>query len=115
MGRKLFALTVLAAMSGLAVGHYSGPFLFWGLENLNGMQIPTLQGEKFDPKGEYIRQWVPELQNLDAEYIHNPIQASPAHLTAAGVKLGQTYPKPVIDHDKARQRALALFRGLHEG
>lgn len=75
---------------------------------------PTLQGEKFDPQGDYIRRWVPELQNLSADSIHNPSRESPAHLAAAGVKLGQTYPMPVIDHGKARLRALSLFRGLQE-
>lgn len=73
---------------------------------------PTLQGEKFDPQGDYIRRWVPELKNIPCESIHNLAQLSEVRLAAAGVKLGQTYPKPIIDHDKARLRALSLFQEL---
>ncbi len=70
---------------------------------------PVRQGEKCDPSGEYVRRWVPELRKLDVPWIHKPWEASPAVLTAAGVELGRTYPKPVVEHIFARQRALAAL------
>ncbi len=67
---------------------------------------PVRQGEKFDPQGEYVRRWVPELEDLPTAYIHAPWTAPPTALQEAGVRLGNTYPAPLIDHAEARQRAL---------
>ncbi len=69
---------------------------------------PVTQGEKFDPEGNYVRRWVPELAKMPARYIHNPSAAPEAVLRAAGVRLEQTYPRPVVDHRLARERFLAL-------
>ncbi len=55
---------------------------------------PVSQGEKFDPEGSYVRRWVPELARLPAAWIHQPWEAPPAVLAAAGVELGRTYPRP---------------------
>jgi len=73
---------------------------------------PTLQGEKFDPAGDYVRRWVPELAALPARLIHKPWQAPAAQLAAAGVHLGKTYPRPIVDHDRARLRALMNVKSL---
>jgi deoxyribodipyrimidine photo-lyase len=70
---------------------------------------PILQGEKFDPDGVYVRRFVPELRELDSAYIHHPWDAPQALLLAAGVTLGANYPKPIIDHIKARDEALAAL------
>lgn len=70
---------------------------------------PVGQGEKFDPNGDYVRRWLPELRKLPAPWIHRPWEASSSELTAAGVELGQTYPEPIVDHAFARQRALAAL------
>lgn len=70
---------------------------------------PILQGEKFDPDGDYVRRWVPELAHLPAKLIHKPWTATPIELASAGVRLGQTYPEPIVDHGQARQRALAAY------
>jgi deoxyribodipyrimidine photo-lyase len=70
---------------------------------------PILQGEKFDPDGAYIRRWVPELAPLPASVIHRPWSAAPLELKGAGVDLGETYPEPIIDHKKGRERALAAY------
>ncbi len=67
---------------------------------------PILQGEKFDPAGDYVRTFVPELSRVPADIIHQPWTASPQRLAAAGVQLGTTYPRPIVDHDAARKRAL---------
>ena len=70
---------------------------------------PMLQGAKFDANGDYVRKWVPELKNMPAKYIHQPWEAPHGVLKQAGVKLGDNYPKPVIDHKAGRERALAAL------
>jgi deoxyribodipyrimidine photo-lyase len=73
---------------------------------------PITQGEKFDPDGAYVRRWVPELQRLPSAAIHAPWTASPIELAAAGVRLGESYPEPIVDHAAARARALDAFKTL---
>ena len=73
---------------------------------------PILQGKKFDPKGQYVRRYVPELAKLDDDHLHAPWEAPKALLDAAGVKLGETYPLPLVDHTAARQRALAAYKDI---
>ena len=73
---------------------------------------PVLQGEKFDPDGDYVRRYVPELAKMPAKYIHKPWQAPDAVLAEAGVQLGRTYPEPIVDHAMARQRALDAFETM---
>ncbi|OCP01038.1 MULTISPECIES: deoxyribodipyrimidine photo-lyase [unclassified Ensifer] len=73
---------------------------------------PILQGEKFDPDGHYVKRFVPELERLAARYIHRPFAAPATALEKAGIKLGTTYPKPIVDHAVARDRALAAFREI---
>lgn len=70
---------------------------------------PLLQGEKFDPEGAYVRRFVPELAALPNDIIHAPFAAPPARLVSAGVRLGVTYPAPIVEHKPARERALAAF------
>jgi deoxyribodipyrimidine photo-lyase len=62
---------------------------------------PVIQSRKFDPAGDYIRRWVPALGDVPAPAIHQPWKTS-----------GPNYPAPIVDHQLARQRALALFADL---
>jgi deoxyribodipyrimidine photo-lyase len=73
---------------------------------------PLLQARKFDPDGTYIRRFVPELAKVAAPAIHAPWQAPDSLLREAGVALGQTYPKPMIDLSDGRARALGAFTRL---
>jgi deoxyribodipyrimidine photo-lyase len=73
---------------------------------------PILQGQKFDPDGAYVRRWVPELARLPASLVHRPWSATPLELKDAGVELGKTYPDPIIDHKKGRERALKAYATL---
>jgi len=71
---------------------------------------PWTQSRKFDAAGDYIREWVPELAELDKKTIHEPHLAAPLDLAAAGVVLGDTYPHPIVDHAFARDRVLAAYK-----
>jgi deoxyribodipyrimidine photo-lyase len=73
---------------------------------------PTLQGAKFDPKGTYVRKWIPEISNLPNEIIHTPWKASPLDLEDAKVRLGRNYPLPIVDHGKAKDRALERYKRI---
>jgi deoxyribodipyrimidine photo-lyase len=70
---------------------------------------PILQGEKFDPQGDYVRRWVSEIAKLPNTLIHKPWMATPLELADAGITLGKTYPPPIVDHKLARERALKAY------
>jgi deoxyribodipyrimidine photo-lyase len=70
---------------------------------------PVSQSRKFDTEGEFIRRFVPELATLSAPAIHAPWLAGPLVLAAAGVKLGEDYPGPIVDHEQARERTLERY------
>jgi deoxyribodipyrimidine photo-lyase len=76
---------------------------------------PTLQGVRFDPQGHYVRRWIPELAGLPDALVHAPWEARPIDLASASIRLGQDYPRPMVDHAEARTRALAAFARLRPG
>ncbi|MGO4738939.1 deoxyribodipyrimidine photo-lyase [Bosea sp. 2KB_26] len=73
---------------------------------------PVTQGEKFDPRGAYVRRWIPELGQLQDSEIHSPWTVPTGKLAAVGVRLGETYPHPIVDLGFGRQRALAALASL---
>jgi len=75
---------------------------------------PTTQSEKFDPQGRFIRKYLPQLARLPDKYIHAPWTASEDVLLAAGVKLGENYPRPIVQHDAARKETLARYAVVKE-
>ncbi len=70
---------------------------------------PIIQGKKFDPDGDYVRKWIPELAKVPNDYIHTPWESPPLELVAADVTLGKDYPHPIISHNDGRQRALDAY------
>lgn len=97
---------------------------------LDRIDNPQIEGYRFDPYGEYVRRWLPELSRLPTEWIHHPWDAPPSVLRAAGIELGSNYPRPIVEIAAARERleqALAdmwaneaadkatLANGLEEG
>ena len=76
---------------------------------------PVTQSERFDPRGAFIRRYIPELSALPDKLIHAPWRASPAQLQAANVVLGRDYPPPIVDHTIARERTLARFGARGQG
>ncbi len=75
---------------------------------------PTLQGEKFDPEGDYVREFVPEIAALPNKYLQQPFKAPPDVLKSSGLTHGKTYPKPLVDHKQARDRALEAFQATKQ-
>ena len=70
---------------------------------------PLAQSRKFDTQGKFIRRYLPQLAALPDALIHEPWQASPVELAAAGVELGGNYPLPIVEHAAARARTLERF------
>lgn len=73
---------------------------------------PVLQGRKFDPDGDYVRCWVPELAGLSNKQVHEPWSAKAADLAECCIRLGLDYPEPIVDHAEARKRALKAYDRL---
>lgn len=72
---------------------------------------PISQGQRFDPQGHYVRQWVPELADVPAGRIHHPV-SQPSVGRSAAVGGQDRYPAPIVDHAQARKEALAAFATL---
>jgi deoxyribodipyrimidine photo-lyase len=75
---------------------------------------PITQGRKFDETGAYVRRWCPELSRVPDKFLHAPFEAPDAILKAAGLVLGKSYPKPIVEHSAARQRALDAYKQTKE-
>jgi deoxyribodipyrimidine photo-lyase len=71
---------------------------------------PTLQGKRFDPFGNYVRRWVPELSPVPDRFVHTPWEMTTAEQQDCGVLIGRHYPAPIVEHAFARARALAAYR-----
>lgn len=70
---------------------------------------PVLQGERFDPRGGYVRQWLPELRALPDAWLHRPFEAPADVLATAGIELGRDYPRPIVDLAASRRTALGAW------
>ncbi|EJN02409.1 deoxyribodipyrimidine photo-lyase [Phyllobacterium sp. YR531] len=75
---------------------------------------PIIQGEKFDPNGRYVRQFIPILKDLPDKYLHKPWTAPAATLKAANIDLGKDYPEPIVEHGTARNRALEAYSRMRD-
>lgn len=75
---------------------------------------PILQGKKFDPEGDYVKQWVPELCNVPTQYIHEPWLLPQEESHTQSFTIGRDYPEPIIQHDAGRKAALAAYKRFKE-
>jgi deoxyribodipyrimidine photo-lyase len=71
---------------------------------------PIIQSRKFDPVGMYIRRWVPELQNVPDEWVHEPWKMPELIQLSTSVKIGKSYPSPIVDHAIVKARTLAAYK-----
>jgi deoxyribodipyrimidine photo-lyase len=75
---------------------------------------PISQSEKHDPQGDYIRRFVPELQEVPEAYIHQPWTMPLDLQKEKGCIIGEDYPQPLVDHSQARKRTLKAYREARE-
>lgn len=79
---------------------------------------PVLQGKKFDPDGDYVRRYLPELRNLATRFIHEPWLAPATTAALFDVDVTGTtasYPAPIVDHAAERVEALARYAEIRSG
>ena len=69
---------------------------------------PISQSQKYDPKGNYIRSWLPELKHLNKKAVHFP--ADFLSELPKKFQLGKNYPFPLVDHQIQREKALKFFK-----
>ncbi len=79
------------------------------------MYNPTLQGQRFDPHGRYVRRWVPELREVPDDRLFEPWRLSAVEQRACGCVLGRNYPLPLVDHAVERRVALERYGAAREG
>lgn len=75
---------------------------------------PWTQGEKWDPEGEFIREYVPELSGVPDSYIHEPYTMPEDVQREAGCVIGEDYPEPMADHQEERESAIAMFKEVRD-
>ncbi len=73
---------------------------------------PMTQQERFDPDGEYVRRWVPELRDVPARRLARPWEMDDDEQEAAGCVIGRDYPEPIVDHAEERRRAIERYRAV---
>jgi deoxyribodipyrimidine photo-lyase len=71
---------------------------------------PVLQQQKFDPQGVYVRRWVPELAGVPDARLAEPWRMSADEQAAAGCRIGEDYPAPIVDHAQERRVAMDRYR-----
>ncbi len=76
---------------------------------------PVTQAEKFDPKGDYIRRWCPELRGLADSTVHQPwVRRGENDLGTAGIPSGEAYPERLVSHAIAREVALEEYARIRK-
>ena len=83
------------------------------------MQLHTLEYltqffrvKNFDKDGLYTKKWVPELKNMPNKFLYKPWELEKKYQEQVKVVVGINYPKPIVDHVKARNAALDAFKTI---
>jgi deoxyribodipyrimidine photo-lyase len=76
---------------------------------------PARQQARFDPAGDYVRRYLPELREVPDDYLAEPWNMPVEVQRRAGCLIGRDYPEPSVDHAKSRREALVRYAvaGLH--
>lgn len=109
--KKMFVDAELAAMVGgiqwaYSIGTDAQPYF--------RVFNPWKHGEDYDPEGEYIRKYVPELEDVPDKYIHRPYKMPKTVQHSSECVIGEDYPEPIVDHDKKRKEAVEKFEEAGE-
>ena len=82
-----------------------------GETGINNLRIynPIKNGLDHDPEAEFIKKWVPELAHLDTHFIHEPYLMTPLEQQLYNFKLGEDYPKPIVDLKSRRKKASEIL------
>jgi deoxyribodipyrimidine photo-lyase len=75
---------------------------------------PIIQSKKFDPRGIFIRRWIPELEMVPVKYIHAPWEMHEELQKEIGCVIGVNYPIPLVEHRFARERVIQIYRGTKQ-
>ena len=71
---------------------------------------PILQSKKFDPRGNFIRNWVTEMKNVPLQYLHEPWTMPEDVQHTSGCLIGKHYPAPIVEHAIVKERVMNAFR-----
>lgn len=94
--------------------HFSQFQMQAGTTGINTIRIynPIKQSKEKDKNGEFIKKWIPELKDIPVEFIHEPWKMSEMDQIMYDFKLGQNYPKPIVDFEKAHREAREKLWGI---
>ncbi|MEJ2310383.1 MAG: FAD-binding domain-containing protein [Gammaproteobacteria bacterium] len=91
--------------------HYPQAQMQSGTTGINSLRIynPIKQSMEQDPDGDFIRRWLPELAGVGKAWIHTPWLMPLSGQVRSGVRIGDSYPNPLVDHEAAARRARATI------
>ncbi len=97
--------------------HYPQVQMQSGTTGINTLRIynPVKQSKDQDPRGEFIRTWIPELNGIDTQWIHTPWLMPASLQRKYGARIGQDYPRPIVDHETSARRARQLIQKARRG